>query len=46
MDAVRNSEIMQIQWDNYQKDFEYAVDITFVDTCDVIVKLMNDLMNP
>lgn len=43
MDTVRNSGIMQKQWDNYQKDFEYAVDITFVDVCDVVVKLMNNL---
>lgn len=45
MDTVRNSEVMQKQWNYYQKDFEYAVDITFVDVCDVIVKLMNNLMN-
>ena len=45
MDTVRNSEIMQRQWDNYQKDFEYATDIAFEDTCDVVVKLMDNLMN-
>ncbi|MCM1044168.1 MAG: nucleotidyl transferase AbiEii/AbiGii toxin family protein [Candidatus Gastranaerophilales bacterium] len=45
MDIVRNSEIMQKQWDNYQKDFEYATDITFEDTCDAVVKLMNNLMD-
>ena len=45
MDAVRNSEIMQKQWDNYQKDFEYANDIVFKDVCDSIVKLMDLLMN-
>ena len=45
MDAVRNSEIMQRQWDNYQKDFEYATDITFEDTCDAVAKLMDNLMN-
>lgn len=45
MDAVRNSEIMQKQWDNYQKDFEYATDIAFEDTCDAVVKLMDNLMN-
>ena len=45
MDTVRNSEIIQRQWDNYQKDFEYATDITFEDTCDAVVKLMDNLMN-
>ena len=45
MDTVRNSEIMQKPWDNYQKDFEYATDITFEDTCDAVAKLMDNLMN-
>ena len=45
MDTVRNSEMMQKQWDNYQKDFEYATDIAFEDTCDVVVKLMDNLMD-
>ena len=45
MDTVRNSEIMQRQWDNYQKDFEYATDITFGDTCDAVAKLMDNLMD-
>lgn len=44
MDTVRNSEMMQKQWDNYQKDFEYAADIAFEDTCDAVVKLMDNLM--
>ena len=45
MDTVRNSEMMQKQWDNYQKDFEYATDIAFEDTCDAVVKLMDNLMD-
>ncbi len=45
MDTVRNSEIMQKQWDNYQKDFEYATDIAFVDACDAVVKLMDNLID-
>lgn len=44
MDTVRNSEIMQKQWDNYQKDFEYAADIAFVDACDTVVQLMDSIM--
>lgn len=44
MDTVRNSAIMQRQWDNYQKDFEYATDIVFKDTCDTVVQLMDLLM--
>ena len=45
MDTVRNSEMIQKQWDNYQKDFEYAKDIVFKDVCDAIVKLMDNLMD-
>ena len=44
MDTVKNSEIMRKQWDNYRKDFEYASDIAFGDVCDVVVKLMDDLL--
>ena len=43
MNTVRNSEIMQKQWDNYQKDFEYATDIVFVDACDAVVQLMDSV---
>ena len=43
MNAVKNSEIMQRQWNNYQKDFDYVIDILFEDVCDVVVKLMGDL---
>lgn len=45
MDTVRNSEIMQKQWDNYQKDFEYTLDIAFVDACNTVVKLMDSIIN-
>lgn len=45
MDTVKNSEIMQKQWNNYQKDFEYAMDIVFEDVCDVVIELMDDLLD-
>lgn len=44
MDIVKSSGIMQNQWDNYRKDFEYAADIAFGDVCDTIVQLMENLM--
>lgn len=44
MDTVRNSEIMQRQWENYQKDFEYAAGIAFKDVCNAVVQLMNLLI--
>ena len=44
MDTVKKSEVMQRQWKNYQKDFEYAMDIAFEDACDVVVELMDELL--
>lgn len=44
MDTVKRNEVMQRPWNNYQKDFEYALDILFEDTCDTIVKLLDNLM--
>lgn len=41
MDTVKNSGVMQRQWENYQKDFEYATDIAFKDVCDAVVQLMD-----
>lgn len=41
MNTVRNSEVMQRQWKNYQKDFEYATNIVFEETCDAVVQLMD-----
>lgn len=43
MDTVRHSEVMQEQWKNYQKDFEYATDIAFEEACDVVVELMDEI---
>jgi hypothetical protein len=40
METVEKSEIMQRQWRNYQKDFEYAVGIEFADVCEAVVALM------
>lgn len=43
MESVRNSEIMENQWKNYQKDFDYAAGIEFSDACDAVVTLMDRL---
>lgn len=43
MNAVENSDVMQRQWNSYQKDFDYAADILFKDVCEAVVKLMGDL---
>ncbi|MCM1500569.1 MAG: nucleotidyl transferase AbiEii/AbiGii toxin family protein [Clostridium sp.] len=44
MDTVRSSEVMQKQWNNYQKDFEYVANIAFEDACDVVVKLLDEVL--
>lgn len=43
MNVVKNNEIMQKQWKNYQMDFEYATNIQFEDMCDTVVQLMSEL---
>ena len=40
MNTVRNSEVMMRQWESYRKTFEYAEGITFKETCDAVVRLM------
>lgn len=45
MDTVRSSKIMQMQWENYQKNFEYAMGIRFEDVCNTVLRLMNQLFS-
>lgn len=43
MDRVKNSTVMQEQWIRYQKEFDYASDIPFEDTCDTVISVMESL---
>lgn len=43
MDRVKNSTVMQEQWTRYQKEFDYASDIPFEDTCDTAISVMESL---
>ena len=43
MERVKNSTIMQEQWKKYQKEFDYASDIAFEDTCDTVISVLNSL---
>ena len=43
METVKASGVMQKQWLDYQKDFEYAADIAFFDTCNTVMLLMDGL---
>lgn len=40
IDIVRNSDVMIKQWRTYQRDFEYATDISFDEVCDAVVRMM------
>ncbi len=40
IDIVRNSGVMIKQWQMYQRDFEYASDISYGDVCDAVVWMM------
>ena len=40
---VRKSPRMHAFWTNYQKDFEYAKDIRFEETCDTVLHIMQVL---
>jgi predicted nucleotidyltransferase component of viral defense system len=41
MEVVRSSEAMIRQWDNYRKNFDYADNIEFSETCNAVVRLMD-----
>lgn len=43
METAKASDVMQKQWKNYQKDFDYAVDIDFDDCCDTVRDIMSDM---
>lgn len=43
MEVVRNSEVMKQRWNNYRKDFDYAADIQFSETCDAVIRVMDSL---
>ena len=43
MEIVKHSDVMNRQWSNYSKDFDYAADIAFAETCDAVVQLIDDL---
>ena len=45
IEAVRSSEVMKRQWNNYRKNFDYAADIEFEETCDVVIRIMESLPN-
>ncbi len=41
---MQNSESLRRFWKNYQRNFDYAKDITFDDTCNTILRIMDTIM--
>ena len=41
VESIRRSQQMRGFWERYQKDFDYAKDISFDDTCNSILSIMN-----
>lgn len=39
--VVKKSGVMNSQWRTYQKNFEYAADISFDEVCDAVVHMMD-----
>lgn len=45
MDTVKASDVMQKQWRNYQKDFDYAAGLSFDNVCNAVVAVMERIGN-
>lgn len=41
---IKNSTQLKNFWTKYQKDFDYAKDISFEDTCDTVYQIMDSIM--
>ena len=41
--TIINSKVMNQQWENYRKDFEYASSIEFSETCNSIQQIMDEI---
>jgi len=45
MQVVQSSDVMERQWNDYRKDFDYASRIEFTDACDAVTAVMDRLRN-
>ena len=41
--VVRESEFMKDQWQKYQRSFDYTKEISFEETCEAVIDVMNQL---
>ena len=44
MQVVRNSPVINRQWDDYRKDFDYAAGSRFEETCDTVIAIMDKVI--
>ena len=44
MQEIRDSDILRRQWNKYSREYDYAKDISFDDTCDTIYSIMQKVM--
>lgn len=42
---IRNSDELNAIWKKYSKEYEYAKDISFEETCNILEKIMVEIMN-
>lgn len=44
IDSIRMDSGMQTFWANYQKEFDYAKDVSFDQTCDAVISIINGIL--
>ena len=44
IDEIRNNLQMQNLWKKYQKNFDYAKDVSFEKTCNTIICIMDSVI--
>lgn len=44
IESIRKDSGMQNFWTNYKKEFDYAKDISFEETCDAIISIINGIL--
>ena len=44
MQEIRESDTLRRQWNKYSREYDYAKEISFDDTCDAIQKIMDEII--
>ena len=44
MQEIRDSDILRRQWNKYSREYDYAKDISFDDTCNAVQKIMDEFL--